>query len=235
MKKALFTLIIALLAMMAQAQNTAFKVHNNGQISLQSSLTTDGIQFQPSGFASFEPAITNAYGRMEQAKIRETTSKCWIVRNDLNMVPFGDMFYVTGNGSVYYYYLYSIQNLPDRNGKSRGFELIGNASELIARMDGYYSESDEFAGNPEDLIDNEYVAPEAIEGLVNDMQKNRSVVMDAEQIELVLPEAVRHTADGKVGINYNALVAVLIEAFKEQQARISELEAILEANGLTRK
>lgn len=59
--------------------------------------------------------------------------------------------------------------------------------------------------------------------------------MDAEQIELVLPEAVRHTADGKVGINYNALVAVLIEAFKEQQARISELEAILEANGLTRK
>ena len=234
MKKVLFTLAVALITMAVRAQNTAFKVHDSGQISLQSGSTTNGVQFQPSGFASFEPAITRAYGRMEQAKIRELTSKCWIVRNDLNMVPFGDMFYVTGNGSVYYYYLYSIQNPPGRNGKSRGFEPIGNASELIARMDGYYTESDEFAGNPEELIDNEYVAPEAIEGLVRDMQKDRSVVMDAEQVEIVLPEAVRHTAEGNVGINYNALVAVLVEAFKEQQARIAQLEEILRENGLSK-
>ena len=232
MKKALFTLTVALLTMVAQAQNTAFKVHDSGQISLQSSLTIDGIQFHPSGFTSFEPAITNAYGRMEQAKIRHLTSKCWIVRNDLNTVPFGDMFYVTGNGSVYYYYLYAIQNQPARNSSYRGIEPISNASELIARMDGYYSESEEFAGDPEDLINNEYVSPEAIEGLLRDIQKNRSVVMDAEQIESVLPEAVRHTADGNIGINYNALVAVLVEAFKEQQDRIAQLENILRENGL---
>lgn len=233
MKKALFTLVIVLLSMAAQAQ-TALKVHCNGTLSLQSGLTTDGIQFQPSGFTSFEPAITNAYGRMEQAKIRHLTSKCWIVHNNLNTVPFGDMFYVTGNGSVYYYYLYSIQIQPERNGNNRDIEPISNASELIARMDGYYSKSEEFAGDPEDLVNNEYVSPEAIEGLLRDMQKDRSVVMDAEQIESVLPEAVRHTADGNIGINYNALVAVLVEAFKEQQARIEQLENILMENGLFR-
>lgn len=231
MKKALLTLSFFVLAIAVQAQTTALKVHSDGTLSLQSALNTGGVQFLTSGFASFEPAISNSYGRMEQTKVGAVTSKCWIVRNNLNIMPSGDMFYVTGGGSVYYYHLYNISNpLP-----TKGVEPIGNASELISRMKGYYSDSDEFAGNPEDLVDNENVAPEAIEGLLSDMEKSRSVVMNPEELETVLPEAVRHTAEGNVGINYNALVTVLIEAFKEQQERIEVLEAIIEENGLMRK
>ena len=35
-----------------------------------------------------------------------------------------------------------------------------------------------------------------------------------------------------MAINYNAIIPVLIEAFKEQQARIELLESILRENGL---
>lgn len=43
MKRTLLTLAIVLLALATQAQ-TAFKVHSNGQISLQSATTSYGIQ-----------------------------------------------------------------------------------------------------------------------------------------------------------------------------------------------
>jgi hypothetical protein len=101
-------------------------------------------------------------------------------------------------------------------------------------MKGYYCDSEEFSGDPEDLTDNENVFPEAVEALLNDMEKSRSVMMNADELEAVLPEAVRHDPDGKVGINYNAIVPVLIEAFKEQQAKIEQMEAVLRGNGLLR-
>ena len=228
MKKALFIIAIVLFTMMAQAQ-TALKVHSNGTLSLQSSSTSGGVQFLPTGFASFEPAIIIANGRMEQTKPRTTSSKCWIVRNELNASP-SDVFYVTGVGNVYcknaYYF--------DNNLRGRGMEIINNASDLLRRMNGYYCDSDEFWGNPEDLVDNEYVSPEAIEGLLNDMGKTRSVIMNAEELEEVLPEAVRHDPEGKVGINYNAVVTVLVEAFKEQEAKIEQLESVLREHGLLR-
>ena len=59
-----------------------------------------------------------------------------------------------------------------------------------------------------------------------------TVGLKAEELEQVLPEAVRHDPDGLVGINYNAVVTVLIEAFKEQQTRIEQLESILRENRL---
>lgn len=103
-------------------------------------------------------------------------------------------------------------------------------------MKGYYFDSDEFEGiDPEGFYDNENVSPEAIDGLLKDLEKDKSIGMKADELEEVLPEAVRHTCDGKLGINYDALVPVLIEAFKEQQARIDELEGILRNIGLLDK
>lgn len=58
MKRTLLTLAIVLLAVAAQAQNTAIKVHSDGQISLQSATTSYGIQIPASGVMSIEPNIT---------------------------------------------------------------------------------------------------------------------------------------------------------------------------------
>ena len=106
---------------------------------------------------------------------------------------------------------------------------------MVSMMKGYYLDSEEFAGiTPEEIESSEYVSPEALEYLLRDLEKGRTVGLVASELEEILPEAVRHDPDGLVGINYNAIVTVLVEAFKEQQARIEQLETILRGNGLLR-
>ena len=61
-------MVLVLLAVAAQAQNTAFKVHSNGQISLQSATTSYGIQIPTNGSATFQPNITISYERIASSK-----------------------------------------------------------------------------------------------------------------------------------------------------------------------
>lgn len=230
MKKTLLTFAVVLLAVVAQSQ-TSIKVHNNGQISLQSSTMSNGIQIPTTGCASFEPNITNNYGRTAKTEAFGLLVKAWIVHNNTITANSGDVFYVLGNGHAYSYGQYTLG--PASGGGNRDDYPIENASDLISRMNGYYMDNNEFEGvTPEDLENSEDVLPEALEGLLKDLEKDKTVGMYAEELEAVLPEAVRHDPEGKMGINYDAVVTVLVEAFKEQQARISQLEAILEENGL---
>ena len=230
MKKSFITIAIVLLAVAAQAQ-TAFKVHSDGQISLQSATASYGIQITPSGVMSFEPNVTAAYGLTNITKARAPLTRAWTVKN-LNAVSVVDYhFFVLGNGNVYSngdYYKYTSPFIY-----SKSSQPIEHATELITNMKGYYMDSHEFEGvTPEDFEDNPNVQPEAIEGLLKDLEKDKVIGMYAEELEEVLPEAVRHTPEGNMAINYNAIVPVLIEAFKEQQARIEQLESILSENGL---
>lgn len=49
----------------------------------------------------------------------------------------------------------------------------------------------------------------------------------SEEVQSVVPEVVYKTQEGETGIAYNELVGLLIEAMKEQQATISELQAVV--------
>lgn len=235
MKRSFFTLAIVLLAVAAQAQNTAFKVHSSGQISLQSATTSYGIQIPTNGVMSIEPNMTTAYGLTSQTQVLSTLAKAWSVKfSNTSGIGFGisNTFYVLGNGSVYSsggYYTIS----PNPPSPTKEEHPIEGASEMVSSMKGYYLDCNEFEGiTPEEIENNENVKPEAVGGLLLDLAKGRTLGLVAEELEEVLPEAVRHDPDGLVGINYNAVVAVLVEAFKEQQARIDQLESILRGNGL---
>lgn len=236
MKKALITLTLMLFAVAAQAQTqTVFKVHNDTQISFQSATTDNGIQISPMGALSVEPCITTAYSPISMTKLRHSLAMAWPVKLDYEgaTVPSLYSYYVLGNGNVYAYgnYLTHAQIIED----SKFHYPIESASELISKMKGYYLESHEFEGvTPEELEGNENILPEALEGLLKDLAKDRIVGMYAEELEEVLPEAVRHDPEGGMAINYNAIVPVLIEAFKEQQTKIEQLESILRENGLFR-
>lgn len=231
MKKALLTLAIVLLAMAVQAQNTSFKVHSDGQISLQSATTSYGIQIPSSGVASFEPDILLPYGRTSATKARSLLAKAWVVYNDFATNLTGNVFYVLGNGDVYSYGQYTIGTSTP--GGDRDNYPIEDASNLISMMKGYYLDNHEFDGiTPEDFEDNENILPEALDGLLKDLDKEKVIGMNAEELEEVLPEAVRHDPEGRMAINYNAVVTVLVEAVKEQQTRIDQLESILMENGL---
>ena len=233
MKKSLFTFVFVLFAMMAQAQNTAFKVHSDGRISLQSATTSYGIQIPTNGSVTFQPNITISYEHIASSKAFNLLAKTWSSYNT-SAFSTSDVFYVLGNGNVYSYGQYTIN--PPGGGGNRGSLPIENATDLVSGMKGYYWDSNEFDGiTPEELEESDEILPEALEGILKDLELNKTIGMDAEELETVLPEAVRHDPQGRMAINYGAVVTVLVEAFKEQQARISELEAILEANGLTRK
>ena len=52
-----------------------------------------------------------------------------------------------------------------------------------------------------------------------------AVGLIAEEVEKVVPEVVAHNDGNATGVNYASLVGVLVEAFKEQQGYIQELEA----------
>lgn len=213
MKKIFLAAAFAMMFFAAEAQTVVpFKVHSTGQVSLQSGTVNGGVQIHNTGFTSFEPTMRTAYSRMMQGKVGNTLSRCWIVRNDLGVIPSGDMFYVTGDGSCYSYHQYTIGIIPS----ARALSPIENASEMLRGMKGYYYDSEEFAISPDELYGNENVSPEAIDGLLKDAEKTRSIGMQPEEMEEILPEAVRHTCDGLASINYNALVPVLIEAFEDR-------------------
>ena len=234
MKKALFTLAIVLFAMMALAQSSALKVHNNGQISLQSATTSYGIQIPANGVATFEPNITLNYGKIVSSKAFNLLAKSWVVRNTSPNYQ-EDAFYVLGNGNVYSYGQYTINPITPGGGGNRDNQPIENATELVSGMKGYYWDSNEFDGiTPEELEESDEILPEALEGILKDLQRNKTIGMNARELETVLPEAVRHDPQGRMAINYGAVVTVLVEAFKEQQAKIRELEAVLEESGLMR-
>lgn len=231
MKKTLLTLAIVLLTMAAQAQ-TAIKVHNTGQISLQSATTSSGIQIPTSGVMSIEPNVTTAYELTSQTKTYNSLVRAWAVippQLHLPLVPLS--FYVSGYGNVYAYGSYLTIAQPFQPNKA--VHPIEDASGMVSMMKGYFLDSDEFEGiTPEEIENSDYVDPDAVEGLLHDLEKGRTAGLVAEELEEVLPEAVRHDPSGLVGINYNAIVTVLVEAFKEQQTRIDQLESILRENGL---
>ena len=235
MKKTLITLAIVLLAVVAQAQ-TALKVHNNGQISLQSATTSYGIQIPNSGVISIEPNIQAAYQKTAQTKTFHPLTKSWTVRmvtENPNLAPTGDVFYVNGNGNTYAFNYYSMASSEHGGLSDKGFQPIVGASELTSALKGYYMDTPEFSGITfEELESCEEIVPDALEGILHDLEINKTIGLDAEVLEHVLPEAVRHDPNGNIGINYNAVVAVLVEAFKEQQAKIEQLESILRENQL---
>lgn len=205
------------------------KVHDDGQISLQSLSKTDGVQVDVAGRASFEPNLTANYARLVQTKARTNYVKAWIVNNVTGLMNYdGDIFYVMGNGDLYSGNHYIINH---EQGARNGIPIEG-ASSILSEMTGYYLESHEYDNIDPDFEDNPNVSPEAVGGLMQNLKINRNVGLSAEELENVFPEAIRHDAEGKTGINYNAIVTVLVEAFKEQQTRIDRLEFLLRENGL---
>ena len=231
MKKSLLPMLVLLLLSSVATAQPSIKVLSSGQIAFQSSTGSFGIQIPTNGVASFEPNITTAGSIVNITKLRSNLTQAWVVRNTNYPVPNNNRFYVLGNGNVYAYGSYlAISPQPT---KGKGSCLIEGASEKISLMNGYYFDSHEFDGiTPEDFEDNENILPGALEGLLKDLAKDKVIGMSAEELENVLPEAVRHDNEGHVAINYNAVVTVLVEAFKEQQARIDQLEGILRENGL---
>ena len=86
--------------------------------------------------------------------------------------------------------------------------------------------SDERLKENINLIDNAFDRVNAIDGVYfNWKDKNdRNVGVLAQQVEKVLPEVVSEDNNGYLNVDYGGIVPLLLEAIKELEARITDLE-----------
>ena len=99
---------------------------------------------------------------------------------------------------------------------------------MLSKLNGYYYDSNEFEGFEPDFVDNPNIAPEAVEGMMKDLSITKSLGLSVEDLETILPEAIRHDPEGMIYINYAAIIPVIVEAFKEQQTTIELLQRELD-------
>lgn len=232
MKKALITLAIFLLAVMAQAQ---IKMHSNGRITFQTlnNTTAQGVSIGPgpnwttdfNGNVHFNKSGSflynaGAYAWMNCAIASNNHAAVWVVSPDWDDINF----VVFGNGNAYATNHYIINGSDD---DSKGSEAIdgGEALSIVKVINGYYIAPEE--QEIPDLENNEFVAPEAIEAMYADYSK-RTASLSGRNLEEVFPEAVRTDPKNRLCIDYQSVVTMLVEAVKEQQREIEELRTALE-------
>lgn len=136
-----------------------------------------------------------------QTAVRSQLVRAWTVHyaGSSFLVPV-DRFYVTGVGDVYSNGYYSIGS-GGGGGSSKGTHPIENASEMLSRLNGYYYDNHDFDGFEPDFTDNPNIAPEAVAGMMRDLNIDKSLGLSAADLETVLPEAIRHDPEGMVYIN----------------------------------
>lgn len=230
MKKLFFLLVCALVTLSTHAQ---FKIHNDGRVSIGSLSRDLGVQVQPNGYVFFRTTTNNAYSWATLSRTNHFCQKHWIIENHYNHADTcyeKHMFYVYGNG-----YLFSTgnYNIPSTQCLYRSNPITINgreALETILNLTGYYFDETPMI-TPEEIESSEYVDKAAVEGMIEDLRK-RSVGFSADNLAEVFPDAVRTDPEGRLCINYNAVVTMLTEALKQQQTEIEELRMVLNENGL---
>ena len=63
---------------------------------------------------------------------------------------------------------------------------------------------------------------------VQEIDSSKQIGMIAQEVEKILPELVNTDSDGYKSVEYSRVVAVLIEAMKEQQKTIDEQKDMID-------
>ena len=100
-------------------------------------------------------------------------------------------------------------NLTSDIRKKENLSVITDALKRVLTLNGYFYN---FKGSDEESV-----------GLI------------AQQVQKVLPSAVSEDADGTLSLNYNGIVALLVEATREQEVRYFDLLRRVEALEKKRK
>lgn len=212
MKKSVFISIISIIFIFTFNQEllAQIKVHQDGQISLQtlSNSYSNGVQIHPSGRVFFNTTDTEAWHWVTMANPKHQHGKCWIVsypnRNNHN-------FFVTGNG-----YVYRIGSLKRSDISLMSDNTpIERAGEMLDRITGYY-----------------YIPIDDNTEKDLNTKKEVRVGIPAQDVQKVIPEAVKEDSDGMLYLDYDVLTVFLIETVKEQRKEIEEMRKTLIEHGL---
>jgi len=239
MKKYIIILLVSTVLVYSKSINAQIKIHDDNHVSIASLSKTGGVQIFPTGRIEYYPAEYYDYANINRVYSPLSLTKCWGVRyNDT------ETYQVRGNGDVLCRVLYqSSDELFKTN-----ITQITSATDKIMSLQGVYYDfinetthdtlvfTDKYGNthtyitnseSEEDLYSNENVDPSAVSALISERDRKQMGLI-AQDVEQVVPEVVRTQEDGKKAIAYANLVALLIEAFKEQQLKINELEQYIQ-------
>ena len=192
-----------------QYSEPAVKVITNGSVGLQSIVKySDDMLYTPMEGIRSDVSHPRAYPYVAYTQIGSNSEK---------------IFYVNGNGEVYTKNGYI--DVSDVN-KKEDIETITTSS--LAKIDLLrpvtYRFKDEDAQQSRSNVASN-----------TKNQNPKKIGLIAQEVEQVIPEAVRTTEDGTKGIEYNAIIPILINAIQElktvvtdQQIEISELQEEIE-------
>ena len=128
-----------------------------------------------------------------------------------------ERFKVYGNGDVWAYGYYFLSDLKWKE----NIVPITDALNKVLSLNGV-----SFNYMPEELND-----PNDTITIISTGPPKTLIGLIAEDVEPVVPEVVETFEDGYKGISYGNLVALLIEAIKEQEKKINDLELNLSSYG----
>lgn len=129
-------------------------------------------------------------------------------------------FWVLGNGSVYAINTY----ITSDSTKKKDVEPIIDAIDKVRKIKGVTYNLKDNSEHPHSSLWENVETGMPLDGESSPEDRNAGVF--SQDVKKVLPEAVRTLEDGSEVVSYNDLVALLIEAVKEQQIQIEELQSL---------
>ena len=118
-------------------------------------------------------------------------------------------------------------NLPQTISNTK---LFFNPSTGLLTSTDYNSSSDKRLKKNIKTVDSALDKVIALRGVTFDWKEGgaKAIGLIAQEVEKVIPEIVSQDESGYLGIKYNNLIGVLVEAIKEQQEQINTLKKLIE-------
>ena len=207
--------------------NAQIKVHDDNHISIGSLTKGGGLQLTPDGQFYFQPPAQLPYSWLMVTYSLNAYAKNYIV-------DYGGShkFFVYGNGNVYANGVW----LGSDSTFKKDIIKMDNALLKIKKLEGVSYQLKQETKNPKDELNqaNKYIDSSISEQLKLE-ESRRHIGLIAQEVEKVFPEAVRTMSDGTKAVAYTQLIAVCIEAIKELNLKVEELEAVIKSNGESEK
>lgn len=190
----------------AEAQ---LKMDSNGDVGIGSITGDPAYRLQVRGEVQFDP-ITGCKFYFTNYGTAPVLKPSW--SNSARIGLSSNKIWVTYSTYLYYDYLIDFSDINIKE----NIRSIESPLDAIRQVTGiqYDLKRDYFSDSPEEKIDE----------LVEEGKNKYGVV--AQELKEVLPDLVVYNEEAKLyGVNYVEMIPILVEAIKEQQMQIEELQA----------
>jgi hypothetical protein len=187
---------IIVFSVFALAVSAQINVATNGNVGIKT--PTPATEFSVNGAVTISATSTANWGSAIRTYVSNQNACAYHLYNSYYT---GDVFYVVGDGTAVsrlgYFTISDIKMKED-------VKEIESPLALINNLHG---------------VKYKYKEPN---GITSD--KDERIGLIAQEVEKVIPQAVKELGDGTKAIAYSDLIGVLVEAMKEQQQQITTLQ-----------